>query len=113
MVIAISVVSVILFVILLIFISDVRLARRRFQEGVALENQGDYMEACYHYAISGWKGHRKSECIRKIRSMWLEHGPFDFAPLLDKYTDPNTHCSGEAGHGITLTFIEKAISEES
>ena len=108
MTIAIAIVGGILLIVLLLFVSDKRLARRQFRVGTSLETEGRYMEACYHYAISGWKRYRREECIQRVRFLWSEHGPFDFSPLLQ--ADPDMPGCEEAGHGITLQFIDEALS---
>lgn len=62
-----------------------RKAEKIFSEAIELEQNKEYEEACYVYAIALDSGCKKKKCHKKIRELWQIHGPFDFKKVLGKY----------------------------
>jgi hypothetical protein len=77
-----------LFICLVLFLywyKEKRKAEKIFSKAIELEQNNEYEEACYVYAIALDSGCKKKKCHKKIRELWQIHGPFDFKKVLDKY----------------------------
>jgi len=103
-----------LLVFLLIFLSlylNGRKGRKLFAEAAALEKYGDFEAACYKYAETAKEGTKRKTCLRKIRQISRERGPFDYKKMERK----NRHkfdCDGcsFAYHSEILYFIKEALT---
>lgn len=78
--------AVILLVIysqLVFFLKVRRMSNQKVAEAARLEAQGDYAEACLQYALALMNNpSRPADWRARIRSLWQQHGPFDYQARL-------------------------------
>jgi hypothetical protein len=103
------------FLCLLYFLAFPREGKRRkaLEAAAALEEAGEYEEACFRYAAIAGGAYRES-CREKVRDLWKTHGPFDFSAQLQRlraeYCSRCTSC-GEGYHHMIVSIIRKWIRE--
>ena len=79
-----------------------------------LEKEGKYKEACYQYAVAILNGGilDRRQVKNKIKQIWQQHGPFDYAEDLknsiEKYGDTPERCA-EAGHAVVMSIIKESL----
>jgi hypothetical protein len=82
-----------------------------FEAAARYEQEGRFEDACYHYGIAVLKGAGQQGEVR-VRSLWREHGPFDFAGIGEEmrhsYCSRSASC-GEGYHQITLREIGRIV----
>lgn len=87
---------------------------RVFEEARLRENSGDFEIACYCYAIAASAGHQPRWCEERIRTLWEDHGPFNFREQL--FETAKEYCRyescGEGFHQITVDHIREIVGEK-
>jgi hypothetical protein len=108
-----------IFIVLLLVIGIVYLrgeaqrGRSAFDKAAAFEREKDYAGACYYYAISDTAGNERLLCQQKIKTLWNEHGPFDFSEQLENVKDQGWRLTsmGEGYHQGMVAHIQKLVEE--
>ena len=84
-----------------------------FDNAVAFEEKKNYAKACFYYAVSDTAGNERLLCQEKIKSLWNEHGPFDFSEQLIDVKDQGWRFEsmGEGYHQGIVAHIQKIVQE--
>jgi hypothetical protein len=105
-------------VLLILFALRFRSGERKRRERVfglamAMEESGDFEDACFHYAVAAEAGYESLLCREKIKTLWNSYGPFDFRRQLDKLKKDycRDESCGTGYHQITVTCIRDVVGE--
>jgi len=101
---------IVIFLLLLLFLTSRIFGDKQYKEAKLLEEQKEYKDACYKYAVAILNGSlARKECRNKIKYLWKQHGPFDYSNVLEqikKDGDTPEGCSA-AGHAATMSIIKE------
>ncbi len=85
-----------------------------FKAAIAMESKGLYSDACFQYALTAPTGYETKACRDKIKTLWKEHGPFDFTKQMDilkkEYCSSHESC-GEGYYQVTVSYIQDVIKD--
>ncbi len=107
---------IIVFLVLLFVTSSRLFGNRKYKEARVFEGEKKYKDACYKYAIAILNGSlAERDCRKRIKYLWEQHGPFDYADILEqikKDGDTPERC-GAAGHAATMSIIEEVVKYDN
>jgi hypothetical protein len=79
----VAVILLLLYSQFVFFLKVRRLSNQKISEAARLEAQGDYAGACLLYALALMNNpSRRKDWQARIRSLWQQHGPFDYRERL-------------------------------
>jgi hypothetical protein len=99
----IALVAVLLMLWFKMFVGDEKYLHAR-----KLDKAGKFREACYFYGVALYNGTGEArESKARVRDLWREHGPFDYADI-----DAEACNCNAQGHSETLKIIKGIVTGE-
>jgi len=96
-------------------------AKKRFEEGISLESNKNYKEACYAYATTvSYSSRYECRARKRIRELWVSYGPFEYSDIEQIIEELKKELQGDSvtdhskedeleEHTDALSFIRQAI----
>ncbi|MGE5309141.1 MAG: hypothetical protein ACM3OC_08660 [Deltaproteobacteria bacterium] len=99
-----------LFIVLIVFVAKIMVGEKKMRQAQKLEADAKFREACYFYAVAIFNGlntEEQRQCESRIRALWKDRGPFDYADI-----DSEACRISSLGHSETLKIIKELVSDK-
>lgn len=84
-----------------------------YREASIEEASGRFENAVFLYAVARSAGYKPSKCDERVRELWSNHGPFDFASKRSEVIEDycRFESCGEGFFETTVADIEQLIRQ--